>query len=130
MICPLLRPGPDGNVTGFRWKLLLSVSLVVVALTALGVYLAERRASFAAENDFEHEFQEALAARHHVQELRHREIAGRCDALVRNPRIHAALEDDALDLLYFNARDALHDLLYTQEDRPDKDGPPTLRACD
>ena len=129
MICPLLRPGPDGNVTGFRWKLLLSVSLVVAALTALGVYLAARRASATAENDFEHEFQGALAALRHVQELRQQEIAGRCDALVRNPRIHAALEDDALDLLYFNARDALHDLVYTVDTHPEKEGPATLRAC-
>ena len=129
MICPLLRPGPDGNVTGFRWKLLVSVGLVVAALTALGVYLAERRAEATVENDFEHEFQGALAALRHVQELRQQEIAGRCDALVRNPRIHAALEDDALDLLYFNARDGLHDLVYTAESHPEKEGPAALRAC-
>ena len=129
MICPLVSPGPAGNVTGFRWKLLLSVGLVVSALTALGVSLAERRAVVAAEDDFEHEFQGALAAVHHTQELRHQEIAGRCDALVRNPRIHAALEDDAMDLLYFNARDALHDLVYTQDEHPETDGPPNLRAC-
>ena len=116
-------------MSGFRWKLLVAVGLVVSAMTALGIYLAERNASASAQNDFQHEFQTALASLHHVQEMRYAEIAGRCDALVRNPRIHAALEDDALDLLYFNARDQLHDLVYGQDGRHRRaEGPNALRA--
>ena len=105
------QAGPPGGIRGFRWKLLTAVGLVVSAVTALGIYAAERNASARVEDDFQHEFQSALATLHHVQELRSAEIAARCDALVRNPRIHAALEDDALDLLYLSARDGLRDLM-------------------
>jgi signal transduction histidine kinase len=115
-------------VKGFRWKLLAALGIVVSAMTLVGITLAERHASANAQNDFQHEFQMALASLHHIQEMRYREIAGRCDALVRNPRIHAALEDDALDLLYLNARDQLHDLVYDQEEHPAAPGTPALRA--
>ena len=111
MIAPPHQPEPHGGVSGFRWKLLVAVGLVVSSVTILGIFLVERDASASARNEFQHEFQSALASLHHVQELRYAEIAGRCDALVHNPRIHASLEDDALDLLYDNAHDQLHDLI-------------------
>lgn len=128
MIFPRRHRRPDGSVTGFRWKLLAAVALVVAAVTGLGIYVAERNASRAAEADFEREFQVALVSLHHVQELRYAEIAGRCDALVHNARIHAALEDDALDLLYFNARDQLRGLVRREPDLAGGGGRGELRA--
>ncbi len=117
-----------GNVAGFRWKLLLAMGVVVSALTALGIYAAERNATASAENDFQQEFQAALAALHHVQEIRSSEIARRNDALVRNPRIHAALEDDALDLLYPIVKDQLHDLIDVGPPRAPTTGGDARRA--
>ena len=38
-------------------------------------------------------------------------VADRSDSLAQNPRIHAALEDNALDLLYPSARAELRDLM-------------------
>ena len=128
MSLPRRQPDAGSNVTGFRWKLLAAVGVVVSALTALGIILAERNASASAQRDFQHEFERALAILHQVQAMRYAEISGRCDALVRNPRIHASLEDDALDLLYFNARDQLHDLVYGEDENPAAPDPKSLRA--
>ena len=48
---------------------------------------------------------------HKLEELRHAALADRCNALVAKPRIHAAIEDDAIDLLYPSAKDELRDLM-------------------
>lgn len=102
---------PRSRVTGFRTKLLVAMMLVVSASTALALYFAERNLAAAAERDLQREFHGELAAMHHVQEIRHAALVERCHALVRKPRIHAALEDGALDLLYPSAEDELRDLL-------------------
>lgn len=95
----------------FRLKLLGTMMFVAAALTAAGLFLARRNAAAEVARDLRREFQGELVALHTAQEVRHAALAERCRALARNPRIHAALEDDALDLLYPSARDELRDVM-------------------
>jgi signal transduction histidine kinase len=89
--------------------------LVVSGLTATGLYLAEHNAAEVAARDLERDFQAELAALHSIDEARYAALAERCRILVEKPRIHAALEDNALDLLYPSARNELRDVM---EDEP------------
>jgi signal transduction histidine kinase len=57
---------------------------------------------------------------HKVEELRHAALADRCIALAAKPRIHAAIEDDAIDLLYPSAKDELRDLMEGEEPPPEQ----------
>lgn len=95
----------------FRTRLLLAFMLVVAGITALVLVLAERNLAATVARDFERAFADELAALQRVQQLRHAALAERCRALVRKPRIHAALEDGALDLLYPSAADELRDIM-------------------
>lgn len=97
--------------TGFRAKLSIAMMLVVAGLTATGLYLAQRNAMANLQRDLERAFQSDLAALHSVEELRYAALAERCRALVAKPRLHAALEDNALDLLYPSAKDELRDIM-------------------
>ncbi len=109
MIAP---PQPArAGFASFRTKLLLAMMLVVTAVTALALFFAQRKVASDARRDLEREFQGELAAFHSIQEIRHAALAERCRALARRPRIHAALEDNALDLLYPVARDELADMM-------------------
>src|SRR6266496_513281 len=103
------------NAISFRTKLLAAMMLVVSALTTLGLYLAQRSVAATAERDLQQNFQAELSSLHKVQELRHVALAERCGELVSKPRIHAALEDNALDLLYLTAKDELRDLMEGEE---------------
>ena len=85
--------------------------LVVSAVTALALFFAQRNVAANVRRDLAREFQSELAAFHALQEIRHAALTERCRALARRPRIHAALEDNALDLLYPSARDELRDLM-------------------
>jgi signal transduction histidine kinase len=85
--------------------------LVVSALTAFGLYFTQHKVAATAERDLQENFQAKLASLHKVQELRHAALTERCRELVSKPRIHAALEDNALDLLYPSAKDELRDLM-------------------
>ncbi len=107
---PAAEPRTAG-VRRFRIKLLLALMLVVSALTSLGIYIAQRRAAEDARVDLERDFDLELASLHRLQDLRNAAVADRSRALVQNARIHAALEDNALDLLYPSAREELRDLM-------------------
>ena len=85
--------------------------LVVAGVTGTGLYFAERNAAADVQRDLQHDFQADLAALHSVEELRYLALAERCRVLVAKPRIHAALEDNALDLLYPSAKDELRDIM-------------------
>jgi len=102
----------------FRTKLLVAIMLVVSAVTALGLYLAQRNVAANVERDLQQNFQTEVSALHKVQELRHAALEQRCRELVAKPRIHAALEDNALDLLYPSAKDELRDLMEGEEPAP------------
>ncbi len=117
------------GLTSFRARLLIAMMLIVSAITALAVYLAERNAAANVENALQREFQSDLAVLHNRQEIRHAALVERCRALIRRPRIQAALEDDALDLLYPTAKDELRDLMTVASALPvTESGSVSLRA--
>src|SRR5438309_5374801 len=113
------------KTTSFRTKLLAAIMLVVSAITASGFYLAQRNVTAAAKRDLQQNFQAELSSLDKVQRFRHAAIAERCSALASRPRIHAALEDNALDLLYPSAKDELRDLM---EDEGSLHTGPSLHA--
>ncbi len=102
--------------------------LMVSAITALGLYLAQRQLAANAEQELEREFQAELASLHNVQEMHQAALEKRCRLLAQKPRIHAALEDNALDLLYPNAKDELRDLMEWKREDSGEPGMPTLHA--
>lgn len=108
-------PRTPGGFARFRAKLLVAMMLVVTAATALALFFAQRNVAENVRRDFERQFQSELAALHALQEVRHAALAERCRALARKPRLHAALEDNALDLLYPSARDELADMMDTAD---------------
>jgi signal transduction histidine kinase len=91
--------------------MLVAMMLVVVAVTATGLWFAQRNVAANVQLDWQREFRAELTALHATQDVRHAALAERCRGLARKPRIHAALEDNAPDLLYPNARDELADVL-------------------
>src|SRR5471030_1913965 len=109
MISPI-QPTPT-SLASFRTKLLVAMMLVVSGSTALALYFAQHKVAANVEHDLQREFQDEVAVLHNVQELRHAALVERCRALVRKSRIHAALEDNALDLLYPSAADELRDIM-------------------
>src|SRR6266568_5194610 len=115
------------RVTRFRTKLLAAMMLVVSAVTAFGLYLAQRNVTAAAQRDLQQNFQAELSSLDRVQELRNAALAERCRALALRPRIHAALEDNALDLLYPSAKDELRDLMEGEEPSAEQ-ATPSLHA--
>ena len=111
------------SITRFRRKLSTAMVLVVSAITILALYLAQRNATATATHDLQQIFQTELSGLHKVQELRHAALAERCRVLAEKPRIHAALEDNALDLLYPSAKDELRDLMGGGEASPEQAAP-------
>src|SRR6266403_460617 len=113
--------GPSKRgAASFRTKLLAAMMLVVSAITASGFYLAQRNVTAAAKRDLQQNFQAELSSLDKVQKFRHAAIAERCSTLASRPRIHAALEDNALDLLYPSATDELRDLMEGGSDSSDQ----------
>jgi signal transduction histidine kinase len=94
--------------------------VIVVTLTALGFYLAQRKVTADAERNLQENFQAEISALHKLEELRHAALAERCDVLAAKPRIHAAIEDNAIDLLYPSAKDELRDLMEGDEPPPEQ----------
>lgn len=104
---------------GFRWKLLIAMMLVVTAITTAGLYVAQRQLRLAAESEMERGFQSRLAAWQGIHDARQEALKELARTLARKPRLHAALEDNALDLLYLSARDELRDVMATGASRHD-----------
>src|SRR5258708_1711944 len=102
--------------------------IVVVAITALALYFAQRAAEANVERDLQHQFQSQLGFLLGAQETRLAAIAERCRVLAKAVRIRAALEEDDHEDLYRNAAVELRDVL---EDRGDESASPdagSLRA--
>src|SRR5436190_2977709 len=108
------------EVRSFRTRLFTAIMVIVATLTALGFYLAQRRITTDAERNLQETFKTELASMHELEELRHATLADRCNALAGKPRIHAAIEDDAIDLLYPSAKDELRDLMEGDEPPPEQ----------
>ena len=107
---PFAEPRLAG-IRRFRVKLTVAMMLVVSLLTSLGIYVAQRRAAEDARADLRRDFELELASLHRLQDLRNAAVADRCKTLASNARIHAALEDNALDLLYPSTRAELRNLM-------------------
>ena len=101
--------GPE--ITSFRTKLAIAMMLVVSGVTAFGIYLGQGRVTANAKRDLRQTFQAELSGLDKLQQLCNATLAERCRILAEKPRIHAALEDNALDLLYPSAKDELRDLM-------------------
>lgn len=114
---------PASSITGFRLRVLFGMMLVVGAFTALALWIAQQQVTKDARQQLEKVFQNEVASLDRARAVRHAALVERSRSLVRKPRIHAALEDDALDLLYPNAEDELRDVM---EGDADADHP--LRA--
>jgi signal transduction histidine kinase len=125
-VSPTLAPAKS-SLLRFRIKLLAAMMLLVSGLTALGLYLAQRQLAANAAQELEREFQAEVASLHSVQEMHHALLAERGRVLAEKPRIHAALEDNALDLLYPNAKDELRDMMEWKEEAAEP-WVPTLHA--
>jgi signal transduction histidine kinase len=108
------------EVTSFRTRLFTAIMVIVATLTALGFYLAQRRVTADAERNLQLAFQTELSSMHELEKLRHAALADRCIALAAKPRIHAAIEDDAIDLLYPSAKDELRNLMEGEEPPPEQ----------
>src|SRR5437763_852415 len=109
----------DEGVTSFRTRLFTAIMVIVATLTAFGFYLAQRKVAADAERNLQENFQAELSSLHKLEELRHAALAERCDVLAAKPRIHAAMEDNAIDLLYPSAKDELRDLMEGDEPPPE-----------
>jgi signal transduction histidine kinase len=107
------------SVASFRTRLFTAMMVIVATLTALGLYLAQRKVTADAERNLQENFQAELSSLHRVEELRHAALADRCNVLAAKSRIHAAIEDNALDLLYPSAKDELRDLMENEEPPPE-----------
>src|SRR5206468_5857598 len=110
----------DEGVASFRTRLFTAIMVIVVTLTALGFYLAQRKVTADAERNLQENFQAEISSLHKVEELRHAALAERCNILAAKPRIHAAIEDNAIDLLYPSAKDELRDLMEGDEPSPEQ----------
>ena len=64
-----------------------------------------------AQSDLQRDFELELGSLHRLQDLRNAAVADRSQSLAQNARIHAALEDNALDLLYPSAHEELRELM-------------------
>src|ERR1041384_1898086 len=118
-----MRAGLLRDIRGtfsFRIQLLVAMMVIVSTLTVLGLYLAQRHITATAERDLQESFQAEISALDKLQELRHSALAERCNDLASRPRIHAALEDNAVDLLYPSAKDELRDLMEGDEPPPEQ----------
>ncbi|MBI2512487.1 MAG: HAMP domain-containing histidine kinase [Opitutae bacterium] len=100
-------PPNAATLPGYRAKLLVAMMVVVSVATGLGLLYAQRNLAESVRRAFEREFRSEVAAVHAAQEVRDAALAERCRALATKPRLRAALEDNALDLLYPSARDEL-----------------------
>ena len=106
------------EVASFRTRLFTAIMVIIATLTATGFYLAQRKVTADAERNLQQTFQTEISSMHQLEELRHAALADRCNTLAAKPRIHAAIEDDAIDLLYPSAKDELRDLMEGDEPPP------------
>ena len=105
------KSSSKNKIAAFRTKLSAAMMVVIAAVTALGLYLAQRNVTRNAERAFQQNFRTEVSDLNKLLALRLVAVTERCRTLAANPRIHAALEDNALDLLYPSAKDELRDLM-------------------
>src|SRR6516225_419557 len=116
---PAEQPREKG-LARFRTRLFTAMMVIVATLTGLGFYLAQRKVTADAERNLQAIFQNELSSLDKLEELRHAALTDRCNALAAKSRIHAAIEDNAIDLLYPSAKDELRDLMEGEEPPPEQ----------
>ncbi len=89
----------------FRLRLFASMTLVIAAVTAAAAFFVENRIVNDLRWNLDQRFRTELDALLAVQDANNAAVMDRCRALVRSPRIHAALEDGAPERLYSIAND-------------------------
>lgn len=99
------------KVSGFRKRLYLSIILVVGLITVFGAAISHKELTRLSEQDFITSIDRSVVAVLHARSVRQQVLADICYDLSRQPRIHAALEDDALDLLYPSATNELRQVM-------------------
>jgi signal transduction histidine kinase len=113
---------------GYRLRLVAAMMLLVSGAAFLVLVYAERRLAAQAAAEARRQFQAALDARYRAEAVRNAALVERCRALARRPRIHAALEDNALELLYPSADDELTDVMGGGDAPLAEDNAATLHA--
>ncbi|MEO8613725.1 MAG: HAMP domain-containing sensor histidine kinase [Luteolibacter sp.] len=108
----------QSSISGFRLRLFIGMMLVLLAATGLALWVAQNKVSTDVRQQLQQSFQGEITALHRAWEVRHAALAERSRSLASKPRIHAALEDNALDLLYPNAEDELRDVMANDADQP------------
>lgn len=103
-------PSARHETRRFARRLLAAMGVIVAGLCLVGIFLARRQLQDAQAGEAARGFASEFAAIRALQKLRIETLAAHAAALADQPRIHAALEDDALDLLYLAAHDELLDL--------------------
>src|SRR5262245_63883432 len=102
----------------------------VFAITALVLYVAQRRAEADVQQNLEHQFQSELGFLLGAQEERRATIAERCRTLARSVRIRAAFEENEYADLYLNAAIEMRDILpYKIQVEPDVRSPRAEFFC-
>jgi signal transduction histidine kinase/CheY-like chemotaxis protein len=118
------------HALSFRAKLLLSLMLLVVALTTATLYLAERNLRQSHQRALDTQFENQLRAYLAMQETRSGTITERCRALSQSVRLRAALEERDVDDLYRNALAELQGILDSDDDGVDRAPvPSSVRAA-
>jgi len=103
--------GLTAEAARFQWRLLVVLALVVVVTVSAVLLVTRRNVAREEELRRETEFQVNLGLLRSVQTSRQATLVERCRSLATKSRLQAALEDNALDLLYPSARDELRDLI-------------------
>ncbi len=104
------------------------MGVIIALLVAAGIALARHQLQDTQAVEAARGFSAEFAAGQALRSLRLDTLADRARALADRPRIHAAFEDDALDLLYLAAGDELRDLLdSTPAPTPARAGPMRAR---
>lgn len=104
-------PAARHETRRFARRLLAAMGVIVALLCLAGIVLARRQLQESQAAEARRAFAAEFAAARSLRQLRIGTLADRAAVLASLPRIHAALEDDALDLLYLAAADELRDLL-------------------
>lgn len=104
-------PGAPRKVSGFRLRIFFAITLLVGGLAVPVVVITQRHLSAGAEQELQASVERQMAAAAHTRRVRQAVLLEICDSLAREPRIHAALEDNALDLLYPSAQHELRQLM-------------------
>jgi signal transduction histidine kinase len=114
------------NALSFRGKLLLALMLVVVAVTGITLYLAEKNLRTTRQQALDAQFQNQVRSFLAVQKARSGAIAEKCRELSHSVRLRAALEEKDFDDLYRNAITELQGV-FAASDESDLD-PDIVRA--